>query len=141
MNDLEANKEAVRTYLSAMGAGDVELVRSVIADDLSATVCGQGDSFGTMNGDAVLDFVNRVPQIAPGGFDFEILSLTAEDDRVVSEVVGRATFPSGVEYVNEYTHHFLFRDGKISRIREYLDTTVAQTILLPAVKRAYAEAP
>lgn len=141
MNDLEANKDAVRTYLRAMGAGDVDLFRSVISEDLSATVCGQSDTFGTMNRDAVLDFVVRVPQIAQGGFNFEILSLTAEDDRVVSEAVGRATFPGDVDYVNEYTHHFRFRDGKIAAIREYLDTAVAETVLLPAVNQAYREAP
>ncbi|CAI7979683.1 Nuclear transport factor 2 family protein [Frankia sp. Hr75.2] len=129
----EAHKDAVRTYFKAMGAGEVDLFRSVITDDYVAIVCGKSKISGTLTYDQVLAFVGGVPQMTKNGFNFEIASLTAEDDRVVSESTGKSTLSNGAEYNNQYTHLFRFRDGKIREVKEYMDTTLAEKVLLPVI--------
>lgn len=129
----EAHKDAVRTYFKAMGAGDVDLFRSVISDDYVAIISGQSNISGTLTYDQVLAFVGGVPKMTKGGFNFDIVSLTAEDDRVASESNGQSTLSNDAEYNNQYIHLFRFRDGKIREVREYMDTTLAEKVLLPVI--------
>ena len=71
-----------------------------------------------------------LPQITTtGGISFEFLNLTAEDDRVAVEAKGRSTEVSGKEYNNEYHFLIFFRDGKVCRMKEYLDTKLAEEVL------------
>jgi uncharacterized protein len=81
--------------------------------------------------DQVVAFVGAVPQMTKDGIRFEVLSLTAEDDRVACESEGQSTLSTGVEYNNHYIHLLRFRDGKICEVREYMDTQLAETALLP----------
>jgi ketosteroid isomerase-like protein len=133
MSNTEAHKDAVRTYFKAMGDGDVDSFRSVITDDYVAVISGQSKISGTLTYDQVLAFVGGVPKMTTGGFNFDILSLTAEDDRVVSESQGHSTLSNGAEYDNQYIHLFRFRDGKIREVKEYMDTTLAENVLLPVI--------
>jgi ketosteroid isomerase-like protein len=66
----------------------------------------------------------------PKGLQFEIKTLTAEEDRVAIEVESRGMHVSGRPYHNEY--HFLMRirDGRIVEFKEYLDTLHANEVLL-----------
>lgn len=52
----------------------------------------------------------------------EFRSLVAEGDRVVAEHRLSATLPNGRSYVNDYCFFFEVRDGRVARIREYMDT-------------------
>jgi ketosteroid isomerase-like protein len=65
----------------------------------------------------------------PEGLHFEILNMTAEEDRVAVEATSRGLHASGKLYANHY--HFLFhlRDGKIAVMKEFMDTELATEVL------------
>lgn len=56
----------------------------------------------------------------------ELLRIIAAPDCVVIEERTRATLPDGRPYENEYCLVFELRDGRIHRVREYMDTLRAQ---------------
>lgn len=130
-----AHKEVVRTYFKSMGAGDVELFKSAITDDYKAVIAGYSKLSRTMDRDEVLGFVGAVPDMTKSGISFEIRCLTAEEDRVASESVGRSVMANGAEYNNQYIHLFRFRDGKIHQVTEYMDTQLAEKVLLPLMSQ------
>ena len=58
-----------------------------------------------------------------GKIVFTIGTMTAEGDRVAAEGSSHAVNKAnGRTYTNRYMYHVLFRDGKISELREYQDT-------------------
>ncbi|MBW2267477.1 MAG: nuclear transport factor 2 family protein [Deltaproteobacteria bacterium] len=61
----------------------------------------------------------------PGSQATEILNLVFGDDLAVAETEMRAKTPAGDEYRNSYCFFFEFRDGRISEIREHVDTRTA----------------
>ena len=52
----------------------------------------------------------------------EFRTVTAEGDVVVVEHRLSAVLPNGRPYVNDYCFVYEVRDGKVLRIREYMDT-------------------
>lgn len=131
-----AHKEVVRTYFKSMGAGNVELFKSTLTEDYYALIAGYSQISGIQNRDEVLAFVASVPSITKSGISFEIRCLTAEEDRVACESQGQSVMANGTEYNNQYIHLFRFRDGKICQVTEYMDTKLAETVLLPLMTSA-----
>jgi uncharacterized protein len=48
--------------------------------------------------------------------------VTAQDDHVAVEVEVRGIAPSGELYNNTFHYLFIVREGKIARVKEYVDT-------------------
>ena len=69
------------------------------------------------------------------GFKMTILGMLSEGDKVAAEVQGYGKLTDGAIYDNFY--HFLFQihDGKIVRVREYLDTKHVDQIYGPHVAK------
>jgi ketosteroid isomerase-like protein len=77
------------------------------------------------------------------GINTEVLSLTAEEDRVVAEVCirGRSAH-SGEPYENLYVFLFWIRDSVFREVHEHLDTAYAERVLLkPAGIESGADMP
>lgn len=54
---------------------------------------------------------------------FEVVSLTATDDRVVGEIIVEIELPNGRSYRDEELHFWRFdRDGKVASFRHYVDS-------------------
>jgi uncharacterized protein len=130
------NKSVVKEFLLGLGAGDVEKVRSVIAEDISAVCTGTCVMSTTRNHAEVLAAIGMLKQATKNGIEVRILNLTAEEDRVSAEWEGRATLANGKPYNNQY--HFLcfVRNGRIYRINEYLDTKLVQEVFGPMMAQA-----
>jgi ketosteroid isomerase-like protein len=64
----------------------------------------------------------------PGGLRFELVTMTAEDNRVAVQAHCRGTTKAGVEYHNEYHFLFAFDGGLIRTAWEYGDTLHAKQI-------------
>lgn len=131
MADIEPNKAVVRNFLKYLGAGDAKGMSSVITDDIEAICTGTSILSTTRNRAAVLEAAAMLAHAIPHGLKFEILNLTAEDDRVSCEVKGHATLATGSPYNNEYHFLFFLREGKICRIKEYLDTRLVDEVFKP----------
>lgn len=127
----EANKQRAMQFFNALGEGDAATLRTLITDDIEVVTPGTADVCGVRKYDVVVAICNAFPKITRDGVKFEVITLTAEGDRVACELQGRATMANGAAYNN--TYHFLvfLRGDKICRIKEYLDTKLADAVLGP----------
>jgi ketosteroid isomerase-like protein len=133
----EASKELVRRYFAAVNAGDIATIESLFADEVTFWVPPSlPDGVEFRGKDAVMRLFTESVGLydADAGITVELKELTAEEDRVAAELVirGKAAAGGG-DYENWY--HFLFRirDGKITAIREHLDSLYAfRTLFVPA---------
>ena len=127
----EANKEAVRRYLSAMASGDSSL-SDLLSDDVSWWVPPSSPLGGLKEGKA------RVLELMASGvglydmsvpFEIEVEAVVAEGDWVAVQMVMNARTAKGQPYHNHYHFAFRLRDGKICAVKEYVDTLYAQRML------------
>lgn len=129
-SELEANKATVRRLLENWGRLPMldALTDAVMFSnevDLENTpVLGK-----SLHGkDELLAAARRERDIFPDGLTREILTVTAEENRVVVEAVLRGTSPLRPD--REFTTHILtiyfIRHGKVFRVRQYLDSAYWQ---------------
>jgi ketosteroid isomerase-like protein len=127
----DANKTVGLTFVEALGRGDAVLAKTVISEDLVAVARGSGVGAGSRNYAEILAIFDMFSTITKTGLNPTILSVTAEDDRVVVEWDGHCTLTNGAAYDNHYVHVFFVRDGKIRELREYFDTLLTNEVLGP----------
>jgi uncharacterized protein len=127
----EANKAVGLKFIEALGKGDAQAVKTVISDDVVAVAKGTGIGAGTHNYAEIIAVFDMFSQVTKTGLNPKILSVTAEDDRVVVEWEGNCTLVNGAQYNNQYIHVFFLRDGKIYKLNEYFDTKLTNDVLGP----------
>lgn len=130
-----ANKENARKFLTAMGTGDAETVKSLITGDMTIVTTGTSKLSVTHDYNALLALAKGISKVTKAGIAFDFLNLTAEDDRVAVEAKGRSTLLDGTAYDNQYHFLIFFRDDKICRMHEYLDTKLVDTVLVPRLPK------
>jgi ketosteroid isomerase-like protein len=69
-----------------------------------------------------------------------IISFTAEEDRVACEAESSTTLFNGQPYANQYYFLFHLREGKIYKLKEYLDTKYTDATLAVALGQLEAQA-
>lgn len=131
------NKDLVRRYFAAIGAGDLGALAELLAPDVRVRCAGGGGSKGVVTFGSFADLADDIrhnlgelydPVV---GIQPEILNLTAEAERVAAEVRIRGrSARTGEDYDNLYAFHFWIRDGAIVEIHEHLDTAYVGTKLL-----------
>lgn len=126
-----ANKKIIEDYFEAVGSGASDKVAAAFADDIVWWVPPSSAMAGTYEGkDAVLGMFGKgVSLYAPEPMTIKILGMVADDTKVAAEIHITAKTAKGGEYANYY--HFLFelKDGKISNVKEYVDTLYAHRTL------------
>ena len=71
------------------------------------------------------------PKISKDGLKPKVLNVTAEGDRVSVEWEGECTLLNGEAYNNCYHFLLFIRDGRVVRLKEYLDTKLADNVIMP----------
>ncbi len=134
MTTLDERKQRVRDAYEALGRSDGARLADLLADDVVYTVIGSTAFSGVFRGRGdVLERLFR-PLVAALAtpLAIEVLSLTAEDDRVVAQLQGRSKLRSGVPYDNTYCFVFRFAGTHVVEVTEYLDTAlVARAFTVP----------
>jgi ketosteroid isomerase-like protein len=127
----QANKDLAKAFFKALGSGDAEAMSHILHPEGIAVAMGTSIMSGTRGAQEIIDTLHMLKHATKNGIDFQIVSMTAEDDRVSAEVEGFSTLQNGVDYNNAY--HFLFtvQDGQIIRIKEYFCTKMVDDKLLP----------
>ena len=125
--NLEQNKEMAKALLEASAVHDGARFASLLHDDATYWTLGKPHLFAYCGEKAKADIVAYMstPSIFVGGVTVTFGDITAEGDRVAIEAETRGTLPDGRVYTNMYHYLFTFRDGKILRVKEYLDTQSA----------------
>jgi ketosteroid isomerase-like protein len=126
----ERNKELAGVFLDALSRADVDLVKTLYADDFQLWTAGSLPFSGTSNLEQALAGMPAVLDLFPDGLRFTIKAMTAEGERVAIEAVSAGTTFRGDRY--EQAYHFLMRvrDGKIVEFKEYMDTEHARKVLV-----------
>lgn len=125
----DANKALVARFFEAMNAGDVDFIVNAYAEDGCLQTMGNTLISGTYSKDQVSQSAGAIFEVFPEGIRFEILDMVAEGDKVAVEATSEGKHASGATYRNEYHFLFEFRDGKLLRLKEYMDTERATDIL------------
>jgi ketosteroid isomerase-like protein len=118
----EQNKATVVEFMKTVSKGDVPGIIAAYAEDGYCETMGRTLISGRFSREEVAMAAGRIFEAFPAGVEFTLLNLTAEEDRVAVEATSQGTHVSGQQYANHY--HFLFRlrDGKITQMKEFMDT-------------------
>jgi ketosteroid isomerase-like protein len=117
----------IETYMNAIRAGDVPALKASFTPDATWWLPGDLPVSRTWHGpDAIFDeFLPAVmARFRPGSLKLTTNSITVAGDTAVLEWTVAATRLDGNPYKNDYMAIFETRDGRISAVREYMDTTV-----------------
>ncbi len=127
----EQNKEMVKAAWIAFGKGDLPTAFNHMADNVSWLIPGNipGVSGVKRGKDEIMKFAGGVGALFPEGLQTEITRAHATDDAVILELTNRGKVSNGKSYENEYCFVFELENGKIRRIREYVDTLKAKETL------------
>ena len=131
MSETEANKQLVVEFLKLSGKGEIRQAMSLLTPDAQFSTMGTSAYSKTRDVTELERLLRGIHSVIPGGIEFDFLVLTAEDDRVACEARGRSMTTGGKPYNNEY--HFLVhcRQGKIFKVKEYLDTKLLDSTFDP----------
>jgi ketosteroid isomerase-like protein len=126
---VKANNEVEQAYLNfleTLSSGDLEKIRATFHDDAVWQVqvkgiLGEGAHRGKK---AIVDeFLAPVRgMFKPGDPKLNITSLASRGPLVLGEVEARGTFADGRPYENLYVFVIEIKDGKVYRLREYMDS-------------------
>lgn len=130
----ETNKKVVLKFIEAMGKGDPEMAAPCITEDAFTLAKGFGKFAGVRTHDTILATIGAFKKLMPSGMEPDIVSVTAEGDRVVVEFEGNGTLCNGESYSNEYCMVFTLRDGRIYTVNEYFCTILADKQLWPLIE-------
>lgn len=133
-NDLEANKAVVKKFLAVFSTGNVAAILDGLEDDATWWVSGKlpGLSGTYTKADLGPLLKGATALYTTGALRITPLEMIAEGDRVAVEAESYAALVDGRVYNNLYHFVFTIRNGKIARVKEYMDTYHANaTFLLP----------
>jgi len=133
------SRQIVMALYRAYAAGDAGQIAGLLHDEVVWTApagnatqvalgLGRPEDAGPPRGANDLDREAIVAFMAGNfarffqGAGNEFRTVVAEGDVVVAEHRLSATLPTGRPYVNDYCFVYEVRDGKVWRIREYMDT-------------------
>jgi uncharacterized protein len=121
---IEKNVQVVKDFLAAIGSGDKQRVMALVAEDIEWIVPGKGWSLaGTHRGHAGLADVLKMASEAIEMTYPKPPEFVAQGDRVL--VIGVATGKikaTNKAFKDEWVFDIHVRDGKLTRIQEYIDT-------------------
>jgi ketosteroid isomerase-like protein len=129
MSNTEANKALITGFFDALNAGDTSAIAGSYADDGCVQTMGGTLISGVFNKDQITKSAGAIFDVFPDGLRFEILGMVAEGDKVAVEATSEGEHISGKTYSNEYHFLFEFRDGKLVRLKEYMDTEQITDVL------------
>lgn len=132
----EQNKKVVLDFIRAMGCGDDITAAPCLAEDAFTLAKGFGHFAGVREHSTILATIRAFKTLIPDGLTPEILSVTAEGERVVVEFEGNARTFEGKDYNNQYCMVFMMEGHKIKQVNEYFCTILAEEVLWPLVREA-----
>jgi ketosteroid isomerase-like protein len=124
----EDNKRTAIALLKASAIHDGAKFESLLHPDATYWTIGRPEQcrFGGEKTRAAICAYMATPTIfLNGGVEVTFGEITAEGDRVAIEAETKGTLPDGRVYSNLYHYLMTFRDGKVLRVKEYLDTQAA----------------
>lgn len=126
----EQNKRRAQEFLVATVAHDADRAAALMTDDATYWVQGKPHLFAPAGEKTKAEICRYMatPSVFAQGLQQKFGAITAEADRVAIEMEVDGVAPNGVHYNNTYHYLLVFRDGKIAKVKEYLDTAHAAEV-------------
>jgi len=125
----QENKKIVQSWIDALNSKDTTRVLHIYADDIQIITMGKTLISGQYGPDQVKQFVTGVLDVFPQGLSFTLHSMIAEGDKVAAEATATGMHVSGQEYTQDYHFVITIKEGKISVLKEYLDTEIVTKVI------------
>lgn len=129
MSNSEANKAIVSRFFQALNDVDVSTIVNTYAADGCVQTMGNTLISGSFTRDQIEQSVNGIFDVFPQGLRFTVLDMVAEGDKVAVEASSEGEHVSGQIYGNDYHFLFEFHQGKLLRLKEYMDTERVTDVL------------
>ncbi len=108
------NQELLRRGYAAYGAGDLDTVNALFADDIVWHVAGQSPIAGDYTGkEQVFGFFGKLQELSDGTSKIEVHDVLANDTHGVALVMESAT-RGGRSHEGVATHVYHITDGKVT---------------------------
>lgn len=120
-----ANKALAAELFARFTRGDVPGVLDLLSDDATWTIPGKKDllpAAGEHSKPRVAQVFYNMMGRLQGGLEMRVLGAIAEGDQVAMEVESSGDLQNGRQYRQQYHFLLTIRDGRIHRVKEYLDT-------------------
>ena len=121
----ERNKEIAAELFARFTRSDIPGVLSLMTDDVVWRIPGKKElspAAGDYGKERIGRLFNRMLSQLESGLQMTVLGSVAEGDTVAVEVESSGDLKNGRRYRQQYHFAIVFQDGKIARVREYLDT-------------------
>ena len=132
---IEENKRIVSEWFARLDEGDLSGALDMLTEDATWWIAGGVEGTpgsGEHTKEQVRRLLSNMGRQLKDGLRMTVHGLTAEADRVAAEVTSRGELRNGKVYTNEYHFALTLRDGKITRVREYMDTKHVEATWLQA---------
>lgn len=128
----EQNKELVANFMEVFSQGNVADTSSYLSESSTWWVAGRLDGIsGTKNKKEFGEMLAALSALTvTGAIRLTPLAWAAEGDRVAVETESYSELRNGRVYNNLYHFVFEVRDGKIQRVKEFLDTEHTRAVFL-----------
>lgn len=122
--ELDKNKALAAAFIEAMRTSDVEKLKTMITDDFSWWIIGKPEYLATAGEHDTEYFLAffKGSALFPDGANFKATSMISEGNTVAAEAEFKAKTAMGTNYENYYHFLFIIENGKIKRMKEYMDT-------------------
>lgn len=122
--ELAQNKALVKEFIEAMKNSNVDKLKTMITDDFSWWIIGKPEYLATAGEHDTEYFLGffKGSELFPEGADFQTTSMISEDNVVAAEAEFKAKTAMGTYYENSYHFLFIIENGKVKRMKEYMDT-------------------
>jgi len=126
----DENKAVAKNFLEVFSTGNVEAILNCMDDDatywVSGSIEGMSDTYDKERLGSLLAGVTTVYK--KGALAVTPTSMIAEGNFVAVEAESFAELNNGRVYKNQYHYLFEIADGKVHRVKEYMDTQHAYEI-------------
>jgi hypothetical protein len=119
------NKAIAERFFELFSASDIDGVLALMTDDATWRIPGKKEltpTAGEYSKERIGRLFRRMIDNLSGGLRMSVVSSISEGDRVAVEATSAGDLKNGRRYRQEYHLVMEFRDGRISAVREYLDT-------------------
>jgi ketosteroid isomerase-like protein len=130
---LTDHRESIKAFLAGVASGHVP--DALVTSDFHAWTT----SSGALPGERYRGGVGLLAKIFARPLQMDIISLTAEEDRVVAEVQSQGTLITGEDYRNTYVFVFRLRDGRVASLAEHFNPVVVTQMLAPLMRQVMAQ--
>ena len=127
---IEENKQIVSDAYASLGRGEPEGFFGRLSDDVTWTFFGTHRYAGTLKGKKEIeeDLFGSLGSLLEGPIVVNIKEMIAEGDKVVVEAKGKARALNGKDYNNDYCIIVTVQNGKITDMRENLDSELVTEV-------------